>query len=254
MALLTRDPLEAGLHVLPGGGLRPERLLARYGLPLPAGHEGSRGPGPAPAPGAADRLEGIRRGSSRRRGGVGGGKEEEEEEEEEDDDGVEALMRAAGADDAGDEEEGEEGGAGAFPGQAGADVGGKPSSWAGRWKAVVAFRPTGGLPPLRERVSQGRLTDTRGPLRPRAALQAKREPAEERPMLLNLPPAPAARLELPQERRPVVLAHGRSRGLRRPLLGALLLGRPAGLRQGAAPQPHRADRQRAGRGGRGGAH
>jgi hypothetical protein len=66
MALLTSDPLEAGLHVL-GGGLRPERLLRRYGLVVPEGEEqqqqqqqrGRRQPsGGASAARAAGALEG----------------------------------------------------------------------------------------------------------------------------------------------------------------------------------------------------
>ncbi|GBF99590.1 DNA cross-link repair protein [Raphidocelis subcapitata] len=106
-ALLTPDPLEAGLHVL-GGGLRPERLIARYGLPPPPTTAATAGAAASGDGGGDSDGDGDGDGDGRGgRGGRGGG---------------------GGGDAAGDEE-----GEDAPP----------PPGVAGRWKAVVGFRPTG---------------------------------------------------------------------------------------------------------------
>jgi hypothetical protein len=118
MALLTSDPLEAGLHVL-GGGLRPERLLRRYGLVVPEGEEqqqqqqqrGRRQPsGGASAARAAGALEG-----------------QEDEDEEEDDEQRARREDGAAADEAEEEDLDEA----------------LTRKLQGHWKAVVGFRPTG---------------------------------------------------------------------------------------------------------------
>lgn len=70
LALLTRDPAAAGLHVISGSGMRPELLLQRYGLPVPAAGGG----------GGGEHEEGDDGGGG---GGGGGGGDDEAEAEEE---------------------------------------------------------------------------------------------------------------------------------------------------------------------------
>lgn len=136
MALLTDDPLEAGVHVLPGGGLRPDRLLQRYGLPLPAdaGAQpagGNRGHGGGREPQQWRQKQGDSRGraSVAQPAGPGGGDDDSEEDD------VRELL--------GDDDGGDDGGGESEPLDEEDRSALAPSRLAGRWRAVAGFRPTG---------------------------------------------------------------------------------------------------------------
>jgi hypothetical protein len=117
LALLTRDPEAAGLHVMGGGGVQPEKLLVKYGFPVPAaGGAGGRDGGKASAGGGGA-------GSGGRQ--VQGGDDAEADEGEEAEGDKEDEEGLLGAEDAAEES--------AAARRAGA----------GRWRSVVGFRPTG---------------------------------------------------------------------------------------------------------------
>jgi DNA cross-link repair 1A protein len=128
LARLTDDAAAARVHVTPGGGLRPERLLERYGLPVPAvdangsgGAAAGGGGGSFDAAATNDDDGGDGWGDARPgNGGNGNAGGDDDDDEEEDDNGASfaAAVRGSGN-------------------------GGENGTGAGRWRAVVGFRPTG---------------------------------------------------------------------------------------------------------------